>query len=87
MENIRNYARHWEDYELLDAGGGKKLERFGNIVTIRPELQAYFKSEWPFSEWNKLAHWEFAERSNTQGSWKNIRPDSPKAWTLAAGAY
>ena len=36
-ENLRTYSKSWEDYELLDAGGGKKLERWGNIITIRPE--------------------------------------------------
>jgi len=41
-ENLRTYSKSWEDYELLDAGGGKKLERWGNIITIRPEMQAYF---------------------------------------------
>jgi 23S rRNA (cytosine1962-C5)-methyltransferase len=51
MDNIRIYTESWDDYELIDAGGGKKLERWGNIITIRPEVQAYFKSELTFKEW------------------------------------
>ena len=39
------FTQAWDSYELLDAGGGKKLERFGSVTTIRPELQAYFKSD------------------------------------------
>jgi 23S rRNA (cytosine1962-C5)-methyltransferase len=66
---------------LLDAGGGKKLERFGDVITIRPELQAYFKSEWPFEEWYNLAHWEFVEQSNTKGSWKKLKDASDK-WQI-----
>ena len=46
----RIYAEPWADYELLDAGGGKKLERWGKIITIRPEVQAYFHSGMPFTE-------------------------------------
>ena len=38
------YTVGWGDYELLDAGGGKKLEKWGNLITIRPEKQAYFNS-------------------------------------------
>ncbi len=29
----------WDDYELLDSGEGRKLERFGSIVTDRPDPQ------------------------------------------------
>jgi 23S rRNA (cytosine1962-C5)-methyltransferase len=83
LENPRLYAQPWADYELLDAGGGKKLERFGEVITIRPELQAYFKSEWTFDRWYELAHWEFVEKSNTNGSWKNIRPTEAKSWGLS----
>lgn len=85
MDNLRQYSSPWDDYELLDAGGGKKLERFGKIITIRPELQAYFKSEMPFQEWNELAHWEFVEKSNTKGSWKNLKKDTPKQWEVGFG--
>lgn len=30
----------WSDYELLDSGHGRKLERFGDVVTDRPDAQA-----------------------------------------------
>ena len=41
-------TQSWNDYELIDAGGGRKLERWGNLITIRPEVQAYFHSGMPF---------------------------------------
>ena len=59
MSEERLYTTGWDDYELIDAGGGKKLERWGSVITIRPELQAYFKSGKSFDEWDKLANWEF----------------------------
>ena len=31
----RVYTEGWQDYELIDAGGGKKLERFGKIIIIK----------------------------------------------------
>jgi 23S rRNA (cytosine1962-C5)-methyltransferase len=73
------YADFCSNYELLDAGGGQKLERWGDVITIRPERQAYFKSEIPFTEWEKIAHWKFVEKSNTKGTWKNLNP-GPKKW-------
>ena len=45
------FTQPWNDYELIDAGGGRKLERWGKLITIRPEVQAYFHSGLPFSEW------------------------------------
>lgn len=72
----------WDNYELLDAGGGKKLERFGEFILIRPELQAYFKSEWPFTEWNKLAHAEFIEKTPKKGIWKILKTEITDSWLL-----
>lgn len=71
-----------ESYALLDAGGGQKLERWGEVITIRPERQAYFKSGLPFSEWEKLAHWKFIEKTGQKGVWKNIN-SGPKEWTFS----
>ncbi|MCX7089313.1 MAG: class I SAM-dependent methyltransferase [Methylococcales bacterium] len=81
----REYGTAWPDYELLDAGDGKKLERWGDVITIRPELQAYFKPGWPFAQWQVMAHWVFEEISTTQGNWKNLKPDSPEQWVVAYG--
>lgn len=84
LSDSRQYSLPWEHYELLDAGGGKKLERFGTVITIRPELQAYFKSEKPFTEWYELADWEFVENSKSKGAWKNLKQDenAPRQWKI-----
>ena len=29
----------WHDYELLDTAGGERLERWGDILLIRPDPQ------------------------------------------------
>jgi 23S rRNA (cytosine1962-C5)-methyltransferase len=77
----RVYTEGWQDYELIDAGGGKKLERFGKIILIRPELQAYFQTEMPFTEWNKQAHAEFVERGGKKGQWKFFKKVDP-SWLI-----
>ena len=37
-------ADGWKDYELLDCGGGEKLERWGSKVLVRPDPQAIWRS-------------------------------------------
>jgi 23S rRNA (cytosine1962-C5)-methyltransferase len=83
MENERLYTESWQDYELIDAGGGKKLERWGEIITIRPEVQAYFKSEKTFVQWNELAHFEFVSSGAQSGQWKTLKKDTPLLWEIA----
>jgi 23S rRNA (cytosine1962-C5)-methyltransferase len=82
MSDVRLYTEGWTDYELIDAGGGKKLERWGNTITIRPEIQAYFKSEKSFTEWNKLAYWEFIPKVGQTGVWKQLKRGATKEWTI-----
>jgi 23S rRNA (cytosine1962-C5)-methyltransferase len=82
MVEERIYSTPWVDYELIDAGGGKKLERWGKVITIRPEVQAYFKSEKSFQEWAKLAHWEFIPKNGQSCVWKALKKDAPKVWSI-----
>lgn len=82
MSDEKCYVSGWNDYELIDAGGGKKLERWGTIITIRPEVQAYFKSEKTFVEWRQIAHWEFIEKGNQSGVWKSLKQNAPREWTI-----
>ncbi len=77
------FTQPWEEYELLDAGGGKKLERFGSVTTIRPELQAYFKSDTTFVEWEKKADCAFIEKSTTKGLWKRRNTLQNDSWNIA----
>lgn len=76
------YTEFWPDYELIDAGGNQKLERWGNIITIRPERQAYFQSGMPFTEWNQLAHWKFEEKGPQKGIWKQLK-ETQRKWSIA----
>jgi len=77
------FTQAWDSYELLDAGGGKKLERFGSVTTIRPELQAYFKSDTTFVEWEKKADCAFIEKSTTKGLWKRRNTLQNDSWNIA----
>lgn len=78
----RVYTAHWKDYELIDAGNNQKLERWGNIITIRPERNAYFKPVLSPKEWESRAHFRFNEISRTKGDWEQINGDKSKDWQI-----
>lgn len=63
-------SRSWSDYELLDFGSGRKLERFGNVILDRPEVNARAKESMPHSQWRDLAQARFHEKGGQKGSWK-----------------
>ncbi len=67
---------HWQAYELLDAGQGQKLERFGDHVLIRPEPQALWPARWSKSEWEKRAHVQFLPTASNSGQWKKLKSAS-----------
>lgn len=74
---------NWKDYELIDTGGGEKLERWGTYILRRPDPQAI----WPLNDkdekWVKVnAHYH--RNSNGGGKWeyKNILP---KRWIVSYG--
>lgn len=37
-------ADTWKDYELLDATGGNRLERWGETLLVRPDPQVVWKT-------------------------------------------
>lgn len=76
-----------ENYELIDAGGGRKLERWGEIITIRPEHQAYFKPGLSDADWKRMAHWVFqpTKEGSLNGTWKSLKENSPKKWQVRIG--
>lgn len=78
------YSQNWKDYELLDAGGGKKLERWGNTVTIRPDRMAYFPPVLSEKEWEQKVDFEFIEETTTAGNWVK-RSDAPEQWQIKFG--
>jgi len=56
------------DYELIDSGGGEKLERFNNIILRRPEAQAIWQKSLPESKWSSAS--AVFSRVGATGNWK-----------------
>ncbi len=73
----------WKDYELLDASGGERLERWGDILLIRPDPQILWDTPKKDPRWRQ-AHARY-HRSNTGGGqWERYRP-IPDSWQIAYG--
>lgn len=80
MKNIDLISNAWEDYELLDSGNNRKLERFGKCILIRPETQAIWlpKKE---KEWSRAQAEFMFEKS--KGRW--VGSNIPQEWEIAWG--
>ena len=67
---MRTLTPQWAEYELVDSGGGRKLERFGAYTLIRPEPQAIWKAKLGAVPWG-AADGEFVKgRAGRAGEWK-----------------
>ena len=73
---------YWKDYELIDCGNFEKLERFGEVILIRPEPQAVWEKALNEQEWQRLHHIKFKGRSATSGEWVKKRPGIPDRWHI-----
>jgi 23S rRNA (cytosine1962-C5)-methyltransferase len=73
--------QNFKDYELIDVGNFEKLERFGQVITIRPEPQAVWDKSLSHGEWEKRAHIRFVSKSSSSGEWKKLKQAADQ-WTI-----
>lgn len=64
------------DYELIDFGQGRRLERFGNEILDRPESMALNIEKSDLNEWKKANH-SFNETQANSGIWE---PSKELTW-------
>ena len=76
-------ADKWKDYELLDCSSGQRLERWGDVILIRPDPQVIWKTEKTHPLWYK-AHAVYNRSSSGGGKW-DIRRKIPDAWKIKYG--
>jgi 23S rRNA (cytosine1962-C5)-methyltransferase len=77
---VETLTPEWTEYELLDSGQGRKLERFGEFVLVRPEAQAKWPPSLPAQRW-QAAHGEFAKSKGQPGTWE-FRAPTPARWPM-----
>lgn len=67
----------WTDYELLDSGGGAKLERYGAYTFMRPEHQAVWQRALPPQRWQTVDAIFQATSEESGGRWQFLKPVEP----------
>lgn len=76
-------AQNWKDYELIDATDGERLERFGDVLLIRPDPQIIWHTP------RRDSRWESANarylRSKTGGGHWEMRRKTPECWQIRYG--
>jgi len=73
-----------KDYELIDSGEGKKLERYGSLLMSRPDPEALWKKTLGENEWGK-ANLEFV-RNGAKAKWI-IKNGVPNNWDISYGNF
>src|SRR5665213_873755 len=79
MKAMNLLVRAWRDYELLDSGDNRKLERFGKFILIRPETQAVWRPSQP-KLWEQAVG-EFSWKDG-KGVWRKNKA-MPESWQLS----
>lgn len=76
---MRN-SEFWKDYELIDASEGERLERWDDIILIRPDPQVIWNTERKNPLWRN-AHARY-HRSNTGGGKWQVYKKIPDSWSV-----
>lgn len=76
----------FSDYELIDCGNFRKLERFGKLILSRPEPQAVWPSSLPPEIWKNRSHADFikdakARENDEKGTWV-VKKGTPEQWIV-----
>lgn len=70
----------WQDYELLDCSSGERLERWGNVILIRPDPQVIWNTPKTHPMWKKAD--AVYHRSNSGGGNWEIKSKIPDFWRI-----
>ena len=72
-------TKDWQDYELLDCGGGEKLERWDKQILVRPDPQAIWDTDHRDRRW-KTANARYSRSSTGGGHWDKGK--LPESWPI-----
>lgn len=73
-------SNEWKDYEILDMANGEKLERWGNIILIRPDPQIIWSHKSKPELW-KNAHAHYHRSKTGGGQWEYLKK-IPESWQI-----
>ena len=69
-------ASSWQDYELIDATGGSRLERWGDALLVRPDPQVVWRNERTSPLWAKAdAVYHRSDKGGGQWEYRRRLPE------------
>ncbi len=71
----------WQDYELIDTADGERLERWGDILLIRPDPQIIWRGEKRDPRW-RCSHARYHRSHSGGGRWEEYQK-LPAVWKIA----
>lgn len=77
----------WQEYELIDTSDGERLERWGDIILVRPDPQVIWKNVKKSKLWNKY-NARYIRSSKGGGAWdiKNLPKGAlDEGWCIHKG--
>lgn len=75
-----NYTKDWKDYEIIASGDGEKLERWGDVILLRPDPQVIWHADFPLKNYKGLCgHYHRSETGG--GAWEN-KGGMKEEWTV-----
>lgn len=74
---------NWQDYELIDTSNGERLERWGDIILIRPDPQIIWDTKRKHPLW-KQAHARYIRSNTGGGQWQEYKK-VPPMWKISYG--
>lgn len=74
---------NWKDYELLDTSAGERLERWGDVVLIRPDPQIIWDTPKNHPLWS-AANARYLRSSTGGGNWQELKK-VPPMWKIHYG--
>ena len=77
-------ATQWKDYELIDADGGNRLERWGTTLLVRPDPQVIWRTGETSDAWGG-ANAVYHRSAKGGGEWE-YRRRMPEKWQIGYGA-
>lgn len=69
----------WKDYELIDCGGGERLERWGSTILVRPDPQAIWQTPRTDKRW-RAPDGRYARSNTGGGQW--AKKEVPQRWIV-----
>ena len=73
-------AENWKDFSIIDTSDNEKLEKWGDIVLVRPDPQIIWKSEHKSPLWN-TPHANYHRSNQGGGAWE-YKKKIPESWLI-----